>query len=315
MQRKRRTLTLALVVLLSTTAPVLGTSPSAEFDAGTVETTAGETAEIPVGLSNTDTATVTIGSEAVNYVATVVVRDGNGDRNVTLQYDTSNAGHGGAFSVTVEADTVTVENETDLDDDHLLTVGIYDLAVAPGNASDANATDVSRLVVTRPPESDSEPETETTTPGPYAGHVADIEDGVVVARAKNQTITGTVDLTPGTVIQVLARGDTFVQSETATVTDGGRFRASFDFEGLPSDVENGTEFTLRVRANGESQKEVTGVFRTPPTNRETAETTKRAVQDETTESTTHTEDVPGFGLSTGVLALAAVALLALRRGE
>ncbi|MFC7079541.1 BGTF surface domain-containing protein [Halorussus caseinilyticus] len=312
MNVKRHALTLAVVVLVSTAVPVLGASPSAEFDGNVAETPAGETAEIPVTLSETDNATVTVGSESVNYVATVVVGDGNGDRNVTLRYNTSKAGHGGAFSVADGADNVTVVDETELSDDHLLAPGSYELTVAPGNRSGANATDVAALVVGEP-ESDEDPETETATPGPYAGHVTDIEGGVVVAHAQNQTITGSLDLEPGTEVQVRVQGDQFIRTATTNVTDDGRFRVSFDFD--DSVGENGTEFTVSVRANDETQTEVMGVVRTPPT--ETTETTKQAVQDETTETTTDSQDgsTPGFGLSTAVLALTAVALLALRRDD
>lgn len=311
MNWRYRALALAVIVLVSTSVPALGATPSAEFDADVVETTAGETAEIPVTLSETDTATVKIGSERVNYIATVAVHDGNDDQTVTLQYDTSKAGHGGAFSVADDADTVTVESETDFDDEHLLDAGSYELAVAPGNESAENETDVATLAISES-ESDTETGTETTTPGPHAGHVTDIEDGVVVAQAQNQIVTGTLDLEPGTEILVEARnGGQFLKTNVTTVADDGGFRASFDFDDLPSDSGNGSEFDVVIRVDGEKHQEVTGVIRTPPT----TETTEQAMQDETTRDSSQSQDgsIPGFSLVTGAVAVTAVALLALRR--
>ncbi|WP_135853075.1 DUF7827 domain-containing protein [Halorussus salinus] len=317
MKVRYRALILAALLLVSTTAPVLGASPDAEFGESVVTTEAGETAEIAVTLSDTETATVRIGSEAVNYIATVTLRDGNGDGNVVLQYDTAKAGSGGAFAVAADADSVSVTDETDLGEQSGLDAGTYDLAVAPGNASLEEKTDVATLSLAESGSSDANTETETTASSQYAGHVADIDGGVVVAPAVNQTIAGQLDIEPGTEIQVTVKGTEgvqFLKSRQTTVADGGRFRASFDFSDLPSEGENATEFQIAVRANDEVQREATGVVRSPPT----AETTKQAVSDETTTATaTTTQDgsIPGFSLVTGLLALVGAALVALRRAE
>lgn len=326
MKRRHRSLVLVAIVLLAATTPVVGESPGAEFGTQVVETTAGETAEIPVTLSDTGTATVTIGSEQVNYIATVVIEDGNADQNVVLRYNTSNAGHGGAFSVADEADTVTVKSETEFDDDRLLAVGTYDLAVATGNTTE-NETDVASFAVMTPPETTTEAETTTQT-SQYAGHVDDIEGGVIVAPAQNQTITGTLDLPQGTEIIVEARkGGDFLMTRGVTVDEDGRFRASFDFDGVSNDMDS--EFVIEIRVDGDTVEEVTAVFETPPTTtttttqtttKQTTTTTKQSSQTETTDSTkdetadsTQDGSTPGFSLSTGVFALAATLLLVLRR--
>ena len=309
MVRIHRSAVLVAILLVAATTPVAGASPDATFESDLVVVTAGETADVTLELSDTDTATVTVGSEHVNYVATVVARDGNGDGAVTLRYNTTAAGHGGAFAAADDADNVTVESETEFDADHLLAAGDYGLSVAPGtNAS--NATDVGTLVVEAPPETSTETVTETSTPSPYAGHVDDIENGVVVAPARNQTITGTLNLTEGTEIVVTAKkGGEFLKTQATTVGKDGRFRASFDFDDVST--EN-SEFNVEIRANDEAVTEITGVFETPPT----TSTTEQALQDETTGETTdapQSGDIPGFGLSTGVLALAASGLLLFRR--
>lgn len=309
MKRRYRSLVLTLIVLLSATVPTVGAAPDAKFDSDRVEVTAGETVDITVALSKTDAAVVTIGSKRVNYIATVVTRDGNGDGTVTLQYNTNNAGHGGAFSVADDADNATVESETDFDADHLLAAGAYDLSVAPGNdASTNNETDTATLVVTEQPKTSTE--TETSTPGQYAGHVDDIEDGVVVAPAQNQTIVGTLDLAEGTEIQVRAKkGGAFLKTQSATVDENGQFRASFDFAGVSGE---GAEFQVQIVADGKTVNEVTAVFKTPPTT-----TTEQAMQDETSQTTAEPSQdggVPGFGLATGLVALAASGILMRRRG-
>lgn len=48
--------------------------------------------EIPVSLSNTDQATLEIGSQALNYHVTMEVQDGNDDGAITLRWDTAAAG-------------------------------------------------------------------------------------------------------------------------------------------------------------------------------------------------------------------------------
>lgn len=334
MNRRHLTVVCTAILLVSTATPALGTTPSAEFDTGVVETPAGETVEIPITLSNTDTATVKVGSEAVNYVAVVVVHDNDDDQSVTLQYDTSSAGHGGAFATTSDADAVTVESETEFKAGQFLDPGTYDLAVAPGDDGIGNESDVATLMVTE----QSASETTTSAPGPHAGHVATVEGGVVVAPARNQTITGQSDLEPGTEMTVRVRSTevSFLKSNTATVTEDGRFRVSFDFDDLSTRVQNGTEFEIELRTNGTFHREVTGVFRTPPTSQETT-TAKRTTQDDTSESTTDSRDgsettasdgsetsesttdssvgsIPGFGPVTGLLALVALTLVGLRRG-
>ncbi|MFC4447813.1 DUF2167 domain-containing protein [Halorussus aquaticus] len=302
MRRRYHALILATVLLVSAATPVLGAQASAEFDHSHVTTDAGDTVEIPVTVTNTDSATVRIGSEAVNYVATVTLRDGNDDQTVTLRYDTRKAGHGGVFSVTDDADEVTVRSETEFDDGQRLDPGNYELAVAPGNGSLDETSDVATLVVTEPTQSTSNSAPATTTTSEYAGHVVDVRGGVTVAPAVNQTITGDIDLEPGTPVQVRLKstnGTQFLKSGETTVTENGRFRVSFDFTGLEAESGNRTEFRIEVRADGEVEKEASGVVRTPPTN-------------ETTTTTTKAGSVPGFGLTTGVVALIAVSVLALR---
>ena len=65
---------------------------SAAFENNTVAEQRGDVAEFTVTLDGTDRARVTIGSPAVNYVASFTVVDANGDGRVTVDYNTFLAG-------------------------------------------------------------------------------------------------------------------------------------------------------------------------------------------------------------------------------
>lgn len=318
MNWNHRAMVLTAILVVSVTGPALGTTPTAEFDSQSVETPVGDTAEIPITLSNTDTATVRIGSDRVNYIATVTVEDGNDDRNVTLLYNTSEAGHDGGFSTADDADTVTVQSETEFKDGQLIDPAAYSLAVEPGRGDVDNATDAATLRVTEPTDpATTESETTTAASSPAAGHVTDLEDGVVVAPAKNQTITGSLDVESGTEIRLRVSSQelNFLKTGSATATEDGRFRVSFDFDELQGEVENGTEFDVTIRADGKLVREARGRIDTSLALQKT--TTKQPLQDETTHNATRSSDggVPGFGLAAGSLAVTAGVLLALRRTD
>ncbi|MFC7046515.1 hypothetical protein ACFQH6_14880 [Halobacteriaceae archaeon GCM10025711] len=200
MRRALHGLVVVSLVLASVAAvPASGAGADASFEANVVSVTAGETAEIPVTLAEADAAVVTVGDpDEVNYEAVVVIEDGDGDGTVTLQFNTTTAGRSDAFGVAADADTVSVANESSLSVDGPLDAGDYDLAVHPGTDPAADdQSDVATLVIqeTGPSKKSS---TTTDAPGPNAGYVDDLADGVVVAPAQNQTITGSVDVDEGT---------------------------------------------------------------------------------------------------------------------
>ncbi|WP_075936957.1 BGTF surface domain-containing protein [Halosegnis longus] len=121
---------------------------TAAFASSAVSEERGDVLEFTVNLDNTDSAFVTVGGSDVNYEVDLTVTDGNGDGEVTVQLDTSEAAYyGGSGSVTVnneqgaysaapvesgDDDSVTVENvdaPTDRLDTPLAAVD-YDLSVA-----------------------------------------------------------------------------------------------------------------------------------------------------------------------------------------
>ncbi len=121
---------------------------TASFASSAVSEDRGDVLEFTVNLDNTNSAFVTVGGSDVNYQVDLTVTDGNGDGEVTVQLDTSEAAYyGGSGPVTVsneqgaysaapvesgDDDSVTVENvdePTDRLDTPLAAVD-YDLSVA-----------------------------------------------------------------------------------------------------------------------------------------------------------------------------------------
>jgi PGF-CTERM protein len=104
----------------SITINVTDAEGTASFDKLITEERTGDIVTIPISLSNTETANVTVGSDDVNYEATVRITDGNSDGSVTLEWNTYLAKQDdvGAFSVAPTpqgeaADSVTVVDSSE----------------------------------------------------------------------------------------------------------------------------------------------------------------------------------------------------------
>ena len=71
----------------------------------------GDVAEIPVELENTDSATVFLGSQEVNYLVSLEVTDGDDDGAVTVEWNTDRAGQDetGVFDTVSDDDSVSAE--------------------------------------------------------------------------------------------------------------------------------------------------------------------------------------------------------------
>jgi hypothetical protein len=83
-------------------------------------------------------------------------------------------------------------------------------------------------------------------------------DRLTVANTTGQSVYGRTDRQPGSTLTVMLRSSgasPFLMSTTATVTESGRFRATFDL----SPVAPGSEFTARVSANGTELATARGV--------------------------------------------------------
>ena len=122
---------------------------SASFNQSVVTEEQGDVATIGVNLDGTQNATVVVGSEDVNYQSRVVVRDVDGDGNVTLRMNTFVAGRGvgetGGFTA---AGADEILNYTLLTDplQSPLDAGRYPTTLRLGE----NRTGVGALVLTEP---------------------------------------------------------------------------------------------------------------------------------------------------------------------
>ncbi|MFB6173301.1 MAG: BGTF surface domain-containing protein [Halobacteriales archaeon] len=192
------------------------------------ETVSGEAA-LPAGTE----LTVRLASESsaspflVQETATVAE---NG--TFAAPVDLVGVANGTRFSVTVRHDGETVATAPGIvvggDNDGTQT-----------DASDGNWTEVT------PNESDEAAETDYNTTLAYEG------DRLTLPAAPNATVAGTTDLAPGTTLTVrltsTGASSPFLLSTTATVTDSGRFEATFN----TSAIGSGAAFEVTVRHDGD----------------------------------------------------------------
>ncbi|POG55836.1 BGTF surface domain-containing protein [Haloferax marisrubri] len=110
---------------------------SADFAESVITEQRGDVVAIPVTVENTDTATVSIGSNDQGYVANVTVEDGNDDGEVILLWDSSKSTVSG---------TNNPSNVFDVDDsdDDILTGsdGVAEVGLATSNLVDAGDYDL-----------------------------------------------------------------------------------------------------------------------------------------------------------------------------
>ena len=128
------------------TDPVPETPERTEDGGNAVAVTQGETAEIPLSMSDGGSKTLSVGSEATNYRINATVSDDDGDGEVLVLFDTAAAGTDGATLVVADdGDSLTVtESEPDLPS--TLDPAAYPYRVFAGRATD-NASTVGRLVI------------------------------------------------------------------------------------------------------------------------------------------------------------------------
>lgn len=117
-------------VTLSVVSPGMA---SVEFTDPLSSAATGDEARLDLDLDATETATVRIGSEELNYVARVVVADESGDGSATLAFNTARAGSGAeAFRGLDGAAVRSVEEETTIEPGDPIEPHEYPLEVAPG---------------------------------------------------------------------------------------------------------------------------------------------------------------------------------------
>ncbi|WP_373567973.1 BGTF surface domain-containing protein [Haloarcula sp. H-GB4] len=120
--------------------PEIETPEPTDDGGNVVEVAQGDTAEIPVSMTDGGTKTLSIGSEAANYRINATVSDDDGDGEVLVLFDTAVAGTDGAtLSVADDGDSLTVtESEPDLSS--TLAAAAYSYRVFDGQSTDGRPT-------------------------------------------------------------------------------------------------------------------------------------------------------------------------------
>ncbi|KAB1198466.1 MULTISPECIES: BGTF surface domain-containing protein [Haloferax] len=183
----------------------------ADFAQNVVTDQRGDVVAIPITLSNTDVATVTIGSEDQGYAANVTVEDGNDDGEVILLWDSSKS--------TTDTNVGTAVFDVDDSDDDILTgsdgqtevttptsdlidAGDYDLEVRTGDtATDDNADNVGTLVL-----EEGGVQTVATWTAPNSESFGDLDDVTEALEDGNITQDDQIAFGDKVVVQIVASG-------------------------------------------------------------------------------------------------------------
>jgi hypothetical protein len=232
-----------VVVGLLITGIVLGASGGTEQSTQALAVADDATVFFPTSemlvLSTATNATVAGRTDVPpGETVTVRIRSTDGPAPFVRQANTT-VRENGTFSVTTDLSQVEANvtaNVTLHHDGKRLAVRTVQLEHRPGMGSGAT---------------DSTTET--------AGTTVDVDgDGLTVAAAADEKISGVTDLTPGTELIVRVEStdsaSPFLAQQPATVTDEGTFAASFDLGTAPA----GTAITVTVRHDGDTVARTSG---------------------------------------------------------
>lgn len=209
------------------------TAGTATFNRTTITEHSGDIAAITVNLTDTETATITVGSDAVNYETNVTVNDTDANGRVTLLMNTYLAGTRGNETGVYEAgnDTVVAMNRSTGPLDAPLEPSTYNLSVAVGG----DETDTATLKLTRPTRSGL-----VTWTAPAAAF-DNVTNASAVAAAVNAGRITTTD--------TIAKGDVLVNQFKIAGIYGALSATNFS-----TLVERGTlDFTI-VQTNPETNR-------------------------------------------------------------
>ncbi|UPV99135.1 hypothetical protein M0R88_11420 [Halorussus gelatinilyticus] len=153
----------------------------------------GDVAEIGVAFEDGDTATVRIGSEA-SHVATVTVRDRDGDGRALLRLNT----YDGSVAAS-DGDATTVRSRSNVTTP--LATGTYDLALWSGNDTDGDQRSVATLSL-------SERSTDNlfARAAPSSADLSNLSEVNAALRSDNLTRSGVLVRNGTLVLELLASG-------------------------------------------------------------------------------------------------------------
>ncbi|SDY43120.1 BGTF surface domain-containing protein [Halobellus clavatus] len=180
---------------------------AADFASTTVNDQRGDTVAFTVEVDNTDTATVTFGTESQGVVSNVSVEDNNGDDEVTLYLNTyslwtvgetsgelSQSSSTSLWNVDDESDDEVLSWDLSSNTSDLIDAGDYDLEARPNEGvSGTDSTGIATVVLE---ERDTQ-EFRTWT-APEGTTIADLED--VTEAVDNGELTQTSDIANGDIV-------------------------------------------------------------------------------------------------------------------
>ncbi|SEV94904.1 DUF7827 domain-containing protein [Halobacterium jilantaiense] len=186
----RRTPLLALLAVFTLVLVGVGAAatPEASFSTRGPETTPNGTAAFTIDITETDRATLHVGSERDGYLLNATIVDANGDGTVAVEFDASNAGTSDTTLSATDGDSVTVNNETELQAPRLEPAA-YRLALFV----EGNKSDVDRMLVRQAHTAEQTTETSngaTTTKSASEGTTTERATGMADDPSSNGTVPG-----------------------------------------------------------------------------------------------------------------------------
>jgi PGF-CTERM protein len=180
---------------------------NAQFASRSNSVIRGDVAEIPITLAEDATATIGIGTPEAGYHTNVSVSDGSGDGEVTLLWNTFNAGTGNEFDVADDDDSVVDvysnpnANQIDGDETSVIQNGRYTMNLVNGDhtADFGDQSRTSRAAISINTRETSDLRTWTA---PDSADVTELSD--VLSGVEDGTITqdSTVAVTEGSDVLV-----------------------------------------------------------------------------------------------------------------
>ncbi|SEL48940.1 DUF7827 domain-containing protein [Haloferax larsenii] len=178
------------------------------FASNVVTDQRGDVVAIPVTLSNTDQATVTIGTNNQGYEANVTVEDGDEDGEVVVLWDSSNSESstvGDVFDVEDGDDEILTGSDGDTDVSNptsdLIDSGDYDLEVRTGTDDAKDADNVGTLVL-----EDASVDTVAMWTAPDAESFSDLDDVNEALENGNITQDSKIAFGDKAVVEIVAPG-------------------------------------------------------------------------------------------------------------
>ncbi|WP_175454330.1 DUF7827 domain-containing protein [Halopelagius longus] len=205
----------------------------ANFENSIITDARGDVVGMNITMSNSDYATVTIGSEDVGFVSNVTVEDGNDDGVVRLYFNTWAAQNGetddasDVYSVESDDDEIT-SSSIGTGVESLLDNGEYDLEVRSGQDASVSSQNVATLVLEQ-----RETRSLNTWTAPSGESFSDKEE--LYEAAQNNNLTQAQDI---------AFGDRVVQQVNASGLEG--VLEAQDSDEVGSQFYGATQFNYSV---------------------------------------------------------------------